>query len=70
MPLVVTTGDHEQFAARYAAPTKQNVIQFLTFDRENPNSILSCLVRRARERPHRARDHFARRCGSTSTGST
>lgn len=43
MPLVVTTGDHEQFVTRYRTSTKQNVIRFLTFDRENPNSIMSCL---------------------------
>ena len=47
-PLVVTTGDDAAFRHRYASPTRQNVIQFLTFDRENPNSILSCL-RAARE---------------------
>ncbi|MCE9556279.1 MAG: alpha-E domain-containing protein [Planctomycetes bacterium] len=42
-PLVVTTGDMEQFSKRYDSTTKANVVQFLTFDRENPNSILSCL---------------------------
>lgn len=43
MPLVVTTGDHEAFRKRYKTPSKQNVIKFLCFDRENPNSIMSCL---------------------------
>jgi uncharacterized alpha-E superfamily protein len=43
MPLVVTTGDHEEFVARYPSASKQNVIRFLTFDRKNPNSIMSCL---------------------------
>jgi uncharacterized alpha-E superfamily protein len=43
MPLVVTTGDHEEFVARYPTATKQSVIRFLTFDRKNPNSIMSCL---------------------------
>jgi uncharacterized alpha-E superfamily protein len=43
MPLVSTTGDHEMFAARYGKPTQENVIRFLTFDEENPNSIISCL---------------------------
>ncbi len=42
-PLVVTTGDEQAFAARYHAATKANVIQFLTFDLNNANSILSCL---------------------------
>ena len=43
MPLVVTTGDHAQFVKRYKSATKQNVIRFLTFDRENSNSIMSSL---------------------------
>ncbi len=43
-PLIVTTGDSEAFAERYGEPTKLNAIQFLTFDRANPNSILSCLT--------------------------
>jgi uncharacterized alpha-E superfamily protein len=47
-PLVITTGDDEPFAKRYGAATRENVIQFLTFDRENLNSIISCL-RAARE---------------------
>ncbi|MBI2826531.1 MAG: alpha-E domain-containing protein [Planctomycetia bacterium] len=42
-PLVITTGDHASFVERYGAATQKNVIDFLTFDKENPNSILSCL---------------------------
>jgi uncharacterized alpha-E superfamily protein len=42
-PLVATTGDHAQFAAVHADPTRANVIDFLTFDRRNPNSIIACL---------------------------
>ena len=38
-----------------ASPTQENVIQFLTFDEENPNSILSCL-RAARENARTVRD--------------
>ena len=60
LPLVNTTGDHEEFEKRYGKATQQNVIHFLTFDAENPNSILSC-VRAARENaPHRSRDHLLR----------
>jgi len=47
-PLVYTTGDEETFRDRYDVMTRENVIRFLAFDRENPNSILSC-VRAARE---------------------
>ena len=43
-PLVLTTGDRALFIERYQTPVRENVIQFLTFDRENPNSILSCLT--------------------------
>jgi uncharacterized alpha-E superfamily protein len=58
LPLVITTGDHDQFAARYSAPTKQNVIRFLTFDRENPNSIMSCL-KSARENARAVRESIS-----------
>jgi uncharacterized alpha-E superfamily protein len=47
-PLVITTGDHQLFLERYGTATKDNVIQFLAFDAEYPNSIKSCL-RLARE---------------------
>ncbi|WP_291320836.1 alpha-E domain-containing protein [Desulfonatronospira sp.] len=43
-PLVITTGDHSDFEARYAQESKENVIHFLTADEKNPNSILSCLI--------------------------
>ena len=42
-PLVVTTGDEELFKEFYSDFTRENVVQFLTFDTRNPNSILSCL---------------------------
>ncbi len=54
-PLVNITGDHELFAQRYEHPTRENVMHFLTFDRENPNSILSC-VRYARENARSVRE--------------
>jgi uncharacterized alpha-E superfamily protein len=54
-PLVNTTGDDEDFAKRYGDATQRNVIQFLTFDRDNPNSIISCL-RGARENARSVRE--------------
>ena len=49
LPLISTTGDDEVFNERYnASPTRDNVIRFLLFDRDNPNSIISC-VAHARE---------------------
>lgn len=48
-PLINTTGDDDDFNARYeATASRDNVIRFLLFDKENPNSIISC-VARARE---------------------
>ena len=54
-PLVDTTGDTAAFARRYGAATQQRVIQFLTFDPDNPSSILSCL-RAARENARSVRE--------------
>lgn len=54
-PLIYTTGDHDAFRKKYDEGNQQNVIQFLTFDAENPNSILSCL-RTARENARTVRD--------------
>jgi uncharacterized alpha-E superfamily protein len=54
-PLISTTGDHESFYTRYDLANQRNVIWFLTFDDENPNSILSCL-RSARENARTVRD--------------
>jgi uncharacterized alpha-E superfamily protein len=57
-PLVSTTGDHAWFAERYGVATKENVIQFLTFDRDYGNSILSCL-RAARENARSVRESIS-----------
>ena len=54
-PLVITTGDDRPFAERYGAATREDVIRFLTFDKENPNSITSCL-RAARENARSVRE--------------
>lgn len=54
-PLVNTTGDHEDFEKRYKFFTEENVLRFLTIDRENPNSIISCL-RSARENARSVRE--------------
>jgi uncharacterized alpha-E superfamily protein len=54
-PLIMTTGDRELFKQRYGKATAENVIQFLTFDQDYPNSILSCL-RVARENARSVRE--------------
>lgn len=55
MPLVTITGDHEDFEKRYGEATKENVIEFLTFDSKYPRSILSCF-RQARENARTIRE--------------
>ncbi len=57
-PLVVTSGDHERFSSRYDVASKHHVIKFLTFDRDNPNSIMSCL-RMARENARAVRESIS-----------
>lgn len=42
-PLVRTTADLPRFQEHYGEASKQSVIEFLTFDPDNPNSILRCL---------------------------
>lgn len=43
-PIVSTTGDFEIFQKKYETATQENVINFLTFDRDYPNSIYSCIA--------------------------
>jgi len=54
-PLVHTTGDEELFCDLYDFSSRQNVLQFLAFDRRNPNSIASC-VELARENARTIRE--------------
>jgi uncharacterized alpha-E superfamily protein len=54
-PLVATTGDSELFAERFKDSSRENVLGFLTFDRECPNSILSCFAK-ARENARSVRE--------------
>lgn len=44
-PTVHAAGDWDLFESKYPKPDEKNVLEFLTFDLENPNSILSCLTR-------------------------
>ncbi|HEY9877265.1 MAG TPA: alpha-E domain-containing protein [Leptolyngbyaceae cyanobacterium] len=54
-PLVITTGDQALFRQRYGEATAENVLRFLTFDKEYPNSIISCL-QSARENARSVRE--------------
>ena len=42
-PLVAVSGDLKLFNSRYSEANIENVIQFLTFDLDNANSVISCL---------------------------
>ncbi len=42
-PVIHTTGDYKTFIAKFGPPTRRTALQFLAFDEENPNSIVSCL---------------------------
>jgi uncharacterized alpha-E superfamily protein len=54
-PLVRASGDDDDFNLRFAEANEKNVVRFLTFDRKNPNSIISC-VRQARENARTVRE--------------
>ncbi len=60
--LIYTTGDMRHLPNVLALRICKKVLQFLTFDDENPNSILNCL-RRARENARTVREMISSRCG-------
>ena len=55
LPLVDATGDRRSFDQAYPTRTPGDVLQFLLLDRENPNSIVSCIAM-ARENARQIRD--------------
>ena len=57
MPIIESTGDEEKFLARFPKATGRNVTEFLVFDAENPNSILSSVCQ-ARENARMVRDQI------------
>lgn len=54
-PLVITTGDYNLFYQLYDKANQQNIVHFLTFNKQNPNSIISCL-RSARDNAKSVRE--------------
>ena len=54
-PLIDTSGETEEFKKRYGTATQSNVIHYLAYDFDNPNSICSCL-RIARENARSVRE--------------
>ena len=57
MPIIESTGDEEKFFSRNPKATGQSVTEFLVFDCENPNSIISS-VTQARENARMVRDQI------------
>ena len=54
-PLIATSGDDEDFTRRYKQADESTVVKFMTFDRNNPNSILQSIFR-ARENARTVRE--------------
>ncbi|MBI1317526.1 MAG: alpha-E domain-containing protein [Candidatus Hydrogenedens sp.] len=55
LPLISITADEALFAEKYDSATQANVIEFLAFDRDYPNSIYCCL-KAARENARTVRE--------------
>lgn len=55
--VVATTGDLEAFNKHYGAATRDNALQFLVLDVDNPNSVANA-VSQARENARTVREHL------------
>jgi uncharacterized alpha-E superfamily protein len=58
-PLLIATADDKLFARYYKESSRENVIQFMTFDKRNPNSIVACLSN-ARENARTIREAISK----------
>jgi len=54
-PIIDTTGDRTLFLERYGTASQENVVHFLAFDPEYPNSIYACVLA-ARENARSVRE--------------
>ncbi len=54
-PILSISGDAKSFATRFQDPSERNVLDFFAFQRANPNSITSCVIR-ARENARGVRE--------------
>jgi uncharacterized alpha-E superfamily protein len=54
-PIIRITGDSELFDSQYSTPDQENVVNFLVFDQNYPNSIISC-VNKARDNARTIRE--------------
>lgn len=58
LPIVTSSGEIERFHALYENANSDSVTEFLTFNRDNPNSIISC-INLARENARMVRDQIS-----------
>jgi uncharacterized alpha-E superfamily protein len=58
-PLLIATADNYLFYKYFEEPSRENVIEFLTFDKRNPNSIVSSLSN-ARENARTVRETISK----------
>jgi uncharacterized alpha-E superfamily protein len=58
-PLLIATADNYLFYKYFTEPSRENVIEFLTFDKRNPNSIVSSLSN-ARENARTVRETISK----------
>ncbi len=58
-PLVAVTGDRDAYLSRYSNFDREHVIYFMSFDLENPNSIISS-ISKARENARIIRENLSR----------
>lgn len=66
-PLLTATADNFLFYQYYEKPTREDVIYFMTFDKRNPNSIVSCL-NGARENARTIRETISKEMWETING--
>lgn len=57
-PIIATLEDQELFAKFHTSITPETVMEFVTFERQNPNSIASC-IRNARENARTVREQVS-----------
>jgi uncharacterized alpha-E superfamily protein len=58
-PLLTATADNYLFYQFYDSPSRENVIDFMTFDKRNPNSIYNCIAS-ARENARTIRETISK----------
>ncbi|NND34724.1 MAG: alpha-E domain-containing protein [Saprospiraceae bacterium] len=58
-PLILATGDWDLYQEHFQSVTKSDVIYFLSFHKENPNSIKNCLIK-ARENARQIRPEITK----------